>query len=331
MKKIKINLDDYTDNPIDDPDNPEWTEEMFRTARPLRENPELLAKLLEASANLRARKARGRPPLEYPKMQVTLRLDEEVVNAFREDGPGWQSRINEELKNVVKRPREQAVMSFVGLDGSSNGWVAVRIERHERRIDFLDRIERLMGTPFQRAAIDIPIGLPDDGSRICDLEARRLLAPHQSRVFLGVRRWILECSSTAHANQEARRRGQKGVAAQLFCLSRKIAEVDALILRVGQEKIMETHPELVFWRLNGNQALPSKKSIEGQAHRRALLEADGFDELDDWLAQRLGKGAKVDDVLDACACAIAARENCHKVPESGARTDNRGLRMEINY
>jgi|SRR6185437_10515992 len=103
MKKKKINLDDYPDHAVYDPDNPPLTDEEFRRMRPLRENPEMLAKLLEASANLRARKARGRPPLEYPKVQVTLRLDESVVKAFREDGPGWQGRINEELKKTVKR------------------------------------------------------------------------------------------------------------------------------------------------------------------------------------------------------------------------------------
>jgi uncharacterized protein (DUF4415 family) len=105
MKKRKINLDDYTDGPIDDPDNPEWTEERIRRARPLREFPEMLARLKAASANLRERKQRGRPPLEHPKVQVTLRLDEDVLNAFKEDGPGWQGRINDELKKTVKRRR----------------------------------------------------------------------------------------------------------------------------------------------------------------------------------------------------------------------------------
>jgi uncharacterized protein (DUF4415 family) len=102
MTKKKNDLSDYSNDPIDDPDNPEWTEEMFRKARPMRDFPEMLKGLQEASEKLRAQK-RGRPPLEHPKVQVTLRLDESVVKAFREDGPGWQSRINEELKKTVKR------------------------------------------------------------------------------------------------------------------------------------------------------------------------------------------------------------------------------------
>jgi len=100
MKKKKNNLDDYTDGPIDDPDNPEWTKEMLRRARPLRE---VDRELFEAIVELRKR---GRPPLEHPKVQVTLRLDEEVVIAFKEDGPGWQGRINDELKKTVRRRRK---------------------------------------------------------------------------------------------------------------------------------------------------------------------------------------------------------------------------------
>lgn len=222
-------------------------------------------------------------------------------------------------------------MSFVGLDGFRGGWAAVRIEGRRRTLEFPDRVERLLDAPFARAAIDIPIGLPEDGNRGCDEAARALIAPHRSRVFLGARRWMLSCATLAEANREARRRAQKGVSAQLFCLAPKIAEVDALVRRVGQDRIRETHPELVFWRLNGRTPLPPKKTPDGHARRRALLERAGFDALDEWLARRIGTGAKPDDILDACACALAAREGRHKAPATGARTDGRGLTMEIHY
>lgn len=41
---------------------------------------------------------RGRPRLDKPKKQITLRLDAEVIDGFRETGEGWQSRINEALR-----------------------------------------------------------------------------------------------------------------------------------------------------------------------------------------------------------------------------------------
>jgi uncharacterized protein (DUF4415 family) len=44
----------------------------------------------------------GRPPLgAAAKKQVTLRLDSEVVDAFRAGGAGWQSRMNDVLRKAV--------------------------------------------------------------------------------------------------------------------------------------------------------------------------------------------------------------------------------------
>ena len=101
-RKKKYDLRDYDDSPINDPDNPELTAEEIRQMRPLREFPEMYKSIMEAVENLKAKK-RGRPKLEHPKVQVTLRLDADVVGAFKEDGPGWQGRINEQLKKTVKR------------------------------------------------------------------------------------------------------------------------------------------------------------------------------------------------------------------------------------
>jgi uncharacterized protein (DUF4415 family) len=45
----------------------------------------------------------GRPPLgSAAKKQVTLRLDVDVIEAFRAGGSGWQSRINDVLAKAVK-------------------------------------------------------------------------------------------------------------------------------------------------------------------------------------------------------------------------------------
>jgi uncharacterized protein (DUF4415 family) len=75
-----------------DPDNPEWTEEDFKNARPFAEVfPDLAESIM---------RSRGRPPLETPKKQVTLRLDQDVIEKFRGTGRGWQSRINEALKRA---------------------------------------------------------------------------------------------------------------------------------------------------------------------------------------------------------------------------------------
>lgn len=73
-------------------DNPEWTAEDFAKAKPL---AEVLPDL--AAAIRRARGAQKAPT----KVQVTLRLDPDVVAKFRAGGKGWQSRINDTLKKAM--------------------------------------------------------------------------------------------------------------------------------------------------------------------------------------------------------------------------------------
>ena len=45
---------------------------------------------------------RGRPPLENPKRAVKLRLDADVLAAYRKTGDGWQTRINADLRKARK-------------------------------------------------------------------------------------------------------------------------------------------------------------------------------------------------------------------------------------
>jgi uncharacterized protein (DUF4415 family) len=44
---------------------------------------------------------RGRPKLETTKKHVSLRLDPAVLERYQAEGPGWQARINEDLKKAV--------------------------------------------------------------------------------------------------------------------------------------------------------------------------------------------------------------------------------------
>jgi uncharacterized protein (DUF4415 family) len=45
---------------------------------------------------------RGRPPLPNPKQAVKLRLDADVLAAYRKTGAGWQTRINGDLRKARK-------------------------------------------------------------------------------------------------------------------------------------------------------------------------------------------------------------------------------------
>lgn len=79
--------------PVFDDDNPEWTKEDFQKA--LKVAPGV--SLLDATKMLR-----GRPKLENPKQAVSLRLDQDVLTAYRKLGPGWQSQINSDLRKARK-------------------------------------------------------------------------------------------------------------------------------------------------------------------------------------------------------------------------------------
>ena len=81
--------------PFDD-ENPEWTVEMFAKARPAEEvlAPEVVAAF---------KRPRGRPAKAAPKVRVAVRLDPDVVAHFRATGPGWQTRINAALAELVRK------------------------------------------------------------------------------------------------------------------------------------------------------------------------------------------------------------------------------------
>lgn len=77
--------------PFDDPDNPEWTEETFARAKAEEH-------LLPLEVRALIQRPRGRPKLATAKKDVKLRLDPEVLEAFKADGPGWQTRMNDALR-----------------------------------------------------------------------------------------------------------------------------------------------------------------------------------------------------------------------------------------
>jgi predicted RNase H-like nuclease len=76
-------------------------------------------------------------------------------------------------------------------------------------------------------------------------------------------------------------------------------------------RVYEVHPELAFWRLNGERAVAEPKKVKGTCHapglamRRSLLIAAGLPTAVVETPPPTGAGA--DDLLDALACAAIAR------------------------
>jgi uncharacterized protein (DUF4415 family) len=80
-----------------DAENPEWTKDMMRRARPA-------SKIFP---RVKFPKPQGRGPQKAPvKVQTTIRLDRDVVEYFQRSGRGWQTRLNSALRNVVSRKRK---------------------------------------------------------------------------------------------------------------------------------------------------------------------------------------------------------------------------------
>lgn len=82
-----------------DADNPEWTAEDFARARPA---SQVLPELFAAKTVQAMLKPRGRPPAALVKERITIRLDPDVLAAFRATGRGWQTRVNDAMREWVK-------------------------------------------------------------------------------------------------------------------------------------------------------------------------------------------------------------------------------------
>ena len=220
--------------------------------------------------------------------------------------------------------------TYIGLDGFRRGWVAVYIDDNgDHFFDYSPELRRLLSGTFKRAMLDVPIGLPDKGYRQCDIEARGVLG---TSVFLGARRSLIGFDSFNEANKYYWRTEGAGwgISQQLWGIRDKIAQADALVTPKTQHRICEAHPEAVFRRLNsGQRELDSKHTETGWKQRLDLLNANGFGKADRWMDLRFGTGIGRDDLIDACACAVAARDS--QSAFGGKESDTRGLRMEINF
>ena len=81
-----------------DVENPEWTAEEIREARPLMD-------VLPKKTAETVRRYRGqRGPQKSPtKELVSLRVDRDIVQAYRATGSGWQKRANEALRVYAQK------------------------------------------------------------------------------------------------------------------------------------------------------------------------------------------------------------------------------------
>jgi uncharacterized protein (DUF4415 family) len=82
---------------IDD-ENPEWTAADFAKARPA---SEVLPQIFGAKVAQEMLKPRGRPRAQHPKERINIRLSHEVLEYFKSEGDGWQTRIDLALRQFI--------------------------------------------------------------------------------------------------------------------------------------------------------------------------------------------------------------------------------------
>ncbi|MGH8190749.1 MAG: BrnA antitoxin family protein [Rhodanobacteraceae bacterium] len=84
---------------IDPDDAPRWSARDFERAE-YRIGDKSVTRA-KAKAEV-AKRTRGRPKSEAPKVPVKLRLDPDVAAALRATGDGWQTRVNDTLRANLK-------------------------------------------------------------------------------------------------------------------------------------------------------------------------------------------------------------------------------------
>ena len=209
-----------------------------------------------------------------------------------------------------------------GLDGCRGAWAVALIDLDDParwRRTRVPRVIDLLDGPEAPACIgiDVPIGLPDrvsGGGRSADRAARALLGAGRSSVFPVPPRPAVYAASYDAAKALSRAGSAPPFAPSIQCwnILRYVREVDDL-LRGHPDlaaRLHEVHPEVAFFRLNGDRRLGAGKKgparAEGLAERRALLIAAGLPAA--LVGSRPQPGVGADDHLDAMAALVVARD-----------------------
>jgi predicted RNase H-like nuclease len=221
-----------------------------------------------------------------------------------------------------------------GADGWPGGWVIAVVES-DRTVSWrlaTDAAALLAATADCAAVgIDVPIGLTESGVREADRAARRALRSARGRassVFNAPIRAMLAVTSHAQACELGRQRHGTAISAQTWHITTRIADVDRTVRPADKDRILEVHPEVSFATMAG-RPLDSKRTARGAGQRLAAL-SDFVDAVGS--LTMVPDGPRLDDALDALACAWTARRwvaGRAEVLPPDPPTDSTGLLMRI--
>lgn len=235
-------------------------------------------------------------------------------------------------------------MKTLGIDGCRAGWIAISLDEDHAGYWLLESDEEL-GEYFEewdRIFIDVPIGLTEEEYvRQCDGELRDVLGPdYQASVFNPPIRPALYAPTYGEASMTSYEITGKKISTQAWNITPNIKLVDQYLQdnEEWQEKVFESHPELLFRILNGNNSILQKKATKkGLRHRLKLIKdrskfADDFfrDIKEEYRRNQVDE----DDIVDAMSLALFALRSVDqdmKTLPDNPPTDSTGQRMAIHY
>lgn len=192
-----------------------------------------------------------------------------------------------------------------------------------------------------RIFIDMPIGLEDEEyTRECDQLLRETLGgEYATSVFSPPIRPALHAPSYAEANMQSFEYTEKKLTVQAWNITPKIRALDTLLSenQEFQERVYESHPELIFMNLNGGMIYQKKNTKKGLRHRLDLISreqpvaADFFREIkEEFRRNEVGEN----DIVDAMGLALAVLESTGKEIKTLPKNppvDSKGFRKAIHY
>ena len=208
-------------------------------------------------------------------------------------------------KNTMKKRKNKDTGLYIGADGCRNGWIAAVLDGGTLRLERYESIGALTETypGFDAFLIDMAIGLRDSADQIRpDDAARKELGKRASTIF------SIPCRKAVYADDEDSRKEAniqtfgKSLAKQTMMIIPKIRELDEFLNAHPEYKnrILESHPELDFGRLNGEILMSHKKKPDGIAEREQILKnfLPGIP-MPEWNSNAQDLNCKMDDLMDA--------------------------------
>ena len=227
---------------------------------------------------------------------------------------------------------------YIGVDGCRGGWITCILDHGELRLERFDSLEVLAChyPEFDAFLIDMAVGLRSSADQLRpDDLARKELGQKSSSIF------PIPCRQAVYADSEEKQKQAnirilgKSLSKQTVHIIPKIRQLDVFLSHHPEYKnrILESHPEVDFARLNGSVVLTRKKEYPGLSDRAAILKKylPGKDFSGIWeMAKKLQ--CNPDDLLDAACLAVtaalAASGMCETIPAEPEQDEN-GLYMKL--